>query len=150
MGIGIVNSSKKIPFSCIFPMLLHLILDYGYFFNYFPFFPAFGILIFFLIKKQISYSINLANICMIIQPSYRCSYSFGIAVNQRFRWLETFWLSSLKSVKYDRDFLSVKSSISFVIVLNSFMNNNHMLIVVILDIVYSFVKKLKEYCSFFS
>lgn len=85
LGIGIVNSSKKIPFSCIFPMLLHLILDYGYFFNYFPFFPAFGILIFFLIKKQISYSINLANICMIIQPSYRCSYSFGKAVNQRFR-----------------------------------------------------------------
>lgn len=123
MDIGIVNSSKNIPFSCIFPMLLHLILDYGYFLITFLFSGIWHFNIF-LIKKQISYSINLANICMIIQPSYRCSYSFGIAMNQRFRWLETSWLSSLKSVKYDRDFLSVKSSISFVIVLNSFMNNN--------------------------
>lgn len=83
---------------------------------------------------------------MIIQPSYRCSYSFGIAMNQRFRWLEISWLSSLKSVKYDKEFLSVKSSISFVIVLNSFMNNNHMPIVVILDMFYNFVKKnLKVY-----
>lgn len=123
MDIGIVNSSKNIPCSCIFPMLLHLILDYGYFLITFLFSGIWHFNIF-LIKKQISYSINLANICMIIQPSYRCSYSFGIAMNQRFRWLETSWLSSLKSVKYDRDFFSVKSSISFVIVLNSFMNNN--------------------------
>lgn len=82
--IGIVNSSKNIPFSCIFPMLLHLILDYGYFLITFLFSGIWHFNIF-LIKKQISYSINLANICMIIQPSYRCSYSFGIAMNQRFR-----------------------------------------------------------------
>lgn len=135
---------KNIPFSCIFPMLLHLILDYGYFLITFLFSGIWHFNIF-LIKKQISYSINLANICMIIQPSYRCSYSFGIAMNQRFRWLETSCLSSLKSVKYDRDFLSVKSSISFVIVLNSFMNNNHMHIVVILDMFYNFAKKPWKY-----